>query len=156
MTIIAENPHDTLKFTRKVIIINLLDLNDNAPRIIDSDSEITLSESYKLNQAFYHVKALDADEFGTANSELVYGLRPASTKVQIDPNGYLSLVTPLDYETERELKINVEVFDKTSYPLTTSRVYTIKVNNINDNPPQFIDILDDDCEFSVSENAEIG
>lgn len=156
VTVMAENPHDKLKFTRKVIIINLIDLNDNAPRIIDSDSEMTLSEAYKLNQAFYRVKALDMDEPGTANSELVYAIRPSSTKVQIDVNGYLSLITPLDYETERELKVGVEVYDKTSHPLTTSRLYTIKVNNVNDNPPQFIDILSDECEFSVSENVDIG
>lgn len=164
VTVMAENPYDKKRYTRKVIVITLIDVNDNAPRIIDSTTEISLSEDARLNQAFYPVKAVDADAPNTLNSELVYQLRPRSSNVQIDTNGYLSLIAPLDYESQREIEINVEVLDKSSEPLTTSRKYIIKVLNVNDNPPQFVGFdqegrlsgTKDDCEFSVYEDVDVG
>lgn len=160
LTVIAENPFDTLKYTRKVIHIHLIDLNDNPPRIIDTNSEISLPEDNRLNQAFYRVKAVDDDEANTVNSELVYSLQPRSSRVQIDSNGYLSLIAALDYETEPELELNIDVFDKSNHPLTTSRHFFVKVININDNPPQFVDLPpqngDNEYILSIYEDVDVG
>lgn len=115
--------------------------------------EISLAEG-QLSQAFYHIKAADADQQGSPNAALIYAIRPQSSKIQIDKDGYLSLISTLDYEVEKQIEINIEVFDMSSTPLTTTKKMIINVINVNDNPPQ----LDSNgiCEFEVYENAQIG
>ena len=87
-------------------------------------------------------------------------MRPTRThKVQIDCNGYLNLIAPLDYETEKAFELAVDVFDKSNNPLTATKRFTIEVINVNDNAPKldgFNAGEENKCELSIYEDVQIG
>ncbi|CAF0762269.1 unnamed protein product [Brachionus calyciflorus] len=156
----AENTYDPSVYTNKEITINLIDLNDNAPKLADSEPEvtITLAEDQKLGEKFYQIKAYDIDEINNVNSQLVYEITPKSSDVEIDSQGYLYLIRSLDYETRKSFDFDVRIYDKSSKPLFTSKKVKINVLNINDNYPKFENLPNQnkngECSFSLVENMK--
>lgn len=155
-TIVCENTYDRSVNTRKLITLNLDDLNDQPPKFLDYEPvvELTLNEDYKLNEKFYHVKAIDADKPDTPNSQLIYSIAPTTSGVRIDSNGYLYLISSLDYETQPRLPLTITAYDKSTRPLYANKNVIINVLNVNDNYPKFKN--SDDCVIDVLENAPIG
>lgn len=155
----AENTFDSNVYSKKEILVNLIDLNDNAPSFYDkSDIELTLSEDEPIGSKFYQIKAFDIDD--GVNGQLAYEIEPKSDSVQIDSEGFLYLVRPLDYEQNKELHLNVVVSDKSSRPLRVSKKVLIKILNVNDNKPVFNNLPNEnrekECSFSLVENRPSG
>ncbi|XP_069122161.1 protein dachsous-like [Argopecten irradians] len=66
-------------------------------------------------------------------------------------NGYISVVRALDYETAKQYNITMEVRDKGRPPLRTTRTFEVLVNDVNDNPPTFVNASggDEACLYNV-------
>lgn len=155
----AENTFDSNVYSKKEILINLIDLNDNAPSFYDkSDVELSLSEDEPIGSKFYQIKAFDIDD--GINGQLAYEIEPKSDFVKIDSEGFLYLVRPLDYEQKKEFHLNVVVSDKSSRPLRVSKKVIIKILNVNDNKPKFENLPNENrekqCSFSLVENRPNG
>jgi hypothetical protein len=144
----------------KEITVNLIDLNDNYPEILNSQefNKIELKEDYPLAQPFIKIKATDRDE--GLNSQLVYQIlqeksildpsKPFRSKhVSIDSDGNMFLINAIDYEMQHSIELKIKIFDKSSAPLGVFTQIVINVININDNNPTFD--LAGACRFDVYE-----
>ncbi|XP_050072812.1 DE-cadherin-like [Anopheles maculipalpis] len=117
------------------LLIRVLDKNDNKPKFKKRYYIAeNVPEDENINTAVIEVKADDPD----STSHISYSIVPwtESDAFKIDTNtGRISVNSRLDYETIREYMLTVQAFDGIYQDLAT---VTIKLKNVNDNPPQFM------------------
>jgi len=128
--------------------VEVLDVNDNAPRWPDDPVVVTVAEDAAVGSVVYNFTASDAD--ADANAELRYTVvqhhprqnRGHEAAFSLDPlTGMLTLVEPLDYETTREYVIVVRATDQAVN--VTERLYAdvtarVVVQDANDNGPRIV------------------
>lgn len=129
--------------------VEVLDVNDNAPRWPEDPVLITVTEDAAVGSVVYNFTASDAD--AEANSELRYTfvhshpkreLHGTESAFSLDPlTGMLTLVEPLDYETTREYVMVVRATDQAVN--VTERLYAdvtarVVVQDANDNGPRIV------------------
>ncbi|ALC37924.1 ds [Drosophila busckii] len=131
--------------------IEVADVNDNAPHWALDPIELQVSESLQLGSIIYNFTATDADT-GT-NGELQYRLLRYSpllneSQEQTLPmftldslTGALSLQSQLDFEAVPEYLLIIQALDQSSNVserLQTSVTVRLRVQDANDNAPQFV------------------
>jgi len=128
--------------------VEVLDVNDNAPRWPDDPVVVTVAEDAAVGSVIYNFTASDAD--ADANAELRYTVvqrhprqnRGHEAAFSLDSlTGMLTLVEPLDYETTREYVIIVRATDQAVN--VTERLYAdvtarVVVQDANDNGPKIV------------------
>ncbi|XP_050300468.1 cadherin-related tumor suppressor isoform X2 [Anthonomus grandis grandis] len=118
--------------------IDVSDENDNSPEFTQSESKISISEITAVNTELIRFKAIDSD-LGM-NSEVVYSITAGNRKdtFHIDQNtGVLYLHKALDYEELSSYQLNITASDNGSPRLSTTILFSIAVEDANDNPPYF-------------------
>ena len=132
----AERANNTAQTT---LLINVIDVNDNAPHFVDQHFEFRISEATTVGTVVHRVNVSDAD-IGN-NSILLFEIGMDSFSplpFTVDPyTGYITVEQSLDYEAVTTYVITVTVSDHGLPPLQTSQNYTINITNENDNYPQF-------------------
>uniref|UniRef100_A0A671PD09 Protocadherin 2 alpha b 1 n=1 Tax=Sinocyclocheilus anshuiensis TaxID=1608454 RepID=A0A671PD09_9TELE len=122
------------------ITIDVLDINDNAPVFTKEAYIVMLNENTPVGTTIFRVNATDLDE--GQNSEIVYSLgHDVNDKLRklfnINPiTGEIVVTGLLDFEVKDKYEIDIQASDKGIVPLTTDKSLTIKIADINDNPPQ--------------------
>ncbi|XP_028315581.1 cadherin-related family member 2 [Gouania willdenowi] len=125
-----------------VLEITVTDINDQKP-VINRNSYL---EFVKEGEEFQvTIEATDADEPNTANTKIVYDIVPSeySDNFTIDPiTGVVSNQGALDREAldpelDGSVELNVTATDSGSPPLSTWVKVTIRVEDVNDNVPEF-------------------
>ncbi|XP_034454793.1 protocadherin alpha-8-like [Hippoglossus hippoglossus] len=122
------------------IIINVLDINDNAPMFSNILSKIKIFENIPIGTAVFTLNATDADE--GPNSEIVYSLRSKDQDhildvFKIDPDtGIISVKGKIDYEERRAFEIRAEARDKGQPPMSAHSKVLVEVIDVNDNAPE--------------------
>lgn len=113
------------------------DVNDNAPWFVSSRS-VSVAEDTALNSVVITVHAEDADS--GSNGEVLYYLNNTSGGIfSIDNgNGRIYLKEALDREQLDRLTITVTATDKGSPAMATTINLTIKVEDVNDHDPEFL------------------
>ena len=143
----------TLNDTAQVIV-NLTNLNDNAPQIDDATAA-ALPENSPFGTAVYNVSeaftGTDNDRDGQA---LTYSISGGNTggAFAIDPvTGAITVANPavLDFETNPVLTLTVNATDGT---LNDTAQVTVNLTNLNDNAPQ----IDDATAAALNENSPFG
>lgn len=120
------------------VSIDVLDENDNAPAFVQSNSKITVIETTPVNTELIQFHAIDAD-LGV-NSEVVYLITAGNRKdaFHVDATtGVLYLHKPLDYEELSAYQLNITASDNGNPRLSTTILFSIAVEDANDNPPSF-------------------
>lgn len=118
--------------------IEVLDENDNSPEFTQSESRISISEVTSVNTELLQFKAIDSD-LGV-NSEVSYSITAGNRKdtFHIDATtGVLYLHKPLDYEDLSSYQLNITASDNGNPKLSTTILFSIAVEDANDNPPNF-------------------
>ncbi|XP_056328881.1 protocadherin alpha-3-like [Danio aesculapii] len=122
------------------ITIDVLDINDNAP-VFNKDTYIVmLNENTPLGTSILRVNATDPDE--GQNGEVVYSLGHNANYLvrklfDVNPiTGDVIVTGLLDYEVKDKYQIDIQASDKGIVPLTTDKIVTIKITDVNDNEPQ--------------------
>jgi len=137
--------HSNPSFTR--VFIKVLDVNDNRPLISlrstdDRESDIFhISEGISLSGFVAHLTVQDADSnsFGLVTCTLneshfrLDKLFSAAHSTQF----IVSTAVPLDRETISEYDVTVKCVDGGSTPLTGLSLFSIFIDDENDNHPQF-------------------
>ncbi|XP_046715399.1 protocadherin gamma-A4-like isoform X15 [Silurus meridionalis] len=121
------------------VIIEVSDVNDNKPVINVMSFLNPISEDSPIGTtiAVMHVKDADSGRNGqitcTVNERLPFNIKSTLSN-------YYTLVTGalLDRETVNEFNITVSVTDIGSPPLSTTKTFHLRVSDINDNPPEFV------------------
>ncbi|XP_010220585.1 PREDICTED: protocadherin gamma-C5-like [Tinamus guttatus] len=125
--------------TRLTLLLNISDVNDNAPRFSQASYDTFLLENNPPGSLLCTISASDPDD--GVNSRLVYSIEgghtqgaPTSSFVHIDPDSG-HLYVPPDLQV---LPVTVAVRDSGSPPLRANVTVYIFVLDQNDHPPRVL------------------
>nr|XP_015205208.1 PREDICTED: protocadherin gamma-A11-like isoform X5 [Lepisosteus oculatus] len=120
------------------VIIEVIDVNDNVPVITLTSFSSTISEDSESGTtvAIVNVKDLDSGKNGKVNCS-VNEKNPF--KIRSSLKNYYTLLTdgPLDRERDAEYNITFTAVDEGSPPLSSSKMISLKISDVNDNAPVF-------------------
>ncbi|XP_014251864.1 cadherin-related tumor suppressor [Cimex lectularius] len=120
------------------IVVDVLDENDNAPEFTQTDYKISVLENTPVNTELIQFRATDAD-LGM-NSEVLFSIGTGNRRdtFHVDPTtGSLYLHKQLDYEELNSYILNITASDGGNPRLSTTLLFTVNVEDCNDNPPFF-------------------
>ncbi|CAI5652154.1 unnamed protein product [Oreochromis niloticus] len=136
------------------LLIEVLDVNDNAPEISVTSLLNTVKEDASLDTAIALVSVFDKD--GGKNGMVTCKLsNNVPFKLESNYKNSYSLVVdgPLDRETAPQYNISITATDEGSPPLSSTSVITVHVSDVNDNKPQFSEGV---INIYVKENSPVG
>nr|XP_018915731.1 PREDICTED: cadherin-related tumor suppressor [Bemisia tabaci] len=120
------------------IVVDILDENDNAPEFTETESKISVLENTPIGSKLIQFQASDAD-LGV-NSEIVFSIGSGNRRdtFHVDPvTGALFLHKKLDYEEITSYVLNITASDGGNPRLSTTIMFTVAVEDCNDNAPAF-------------------
>ncbi|XP_053180130.1 protocadherin Fat 2 [Scomber japonicus] len=123
------------------VLINVTDVNDNAPVFGRGDYSAEISEDLSPGGLVMKVTATDQD--GPVNNLLRYSIvsGDALQQFSIHPrSGEISVRTALDREEIPHYSLTVQAADEGDPPLSSAVLITVTVTDVNDNPPVFSQI----------------
>ncbi|XP_069812884.1 protocadherin gamma-B5-like [Dendropsophus ebraccatus] len=124
--------------TQCSLLIQIVDLNDNAPEITIASLSTPIPEDSAPGTlvALINVKDLDSGKYGEVNCQIT---DTKALKLLPSSNNYYKLVTaaPLDRERTAEYNITIIAEDEGSPPMVTKKMVHITVSDVNDNAPVF-------------------
>ncbi|XP_039670057.1 protocadherin gamma-A2-like [Perca fluviatilis] len=136
------------------LIIDVIDVNDNKPMMEIKSASANVAEDSKPGTMVALINMYDLD---TGNSGRVTCTIPDNVpfKFVSEVKNYYMLVTDgiLDRELEPEYNITITATDAGSPSLSSVKVITIVVNDINDNPPSF---TQSEYNANILENQPVG
>ncbi|XP_075902924.1 protocadherin alpha-3-like isoform X5 [Nelusetta ayraudi] len=136
------------------VLVEVVDLNDNAPVITVTSLVNTVKEDAEEGTAIALVSVQDTD--GGKNG-IVRAFIANDVPFKLDTNykNYYSLVVngPLDRETTAQYNITIIAADEGTPPLSSSSTVAVHVSDVNDNPPRFSEQI---VNVYVKENSPVG
>ncbi|XP_061090085.1 protocadherin alpha-8-like [Conger conger] len=136
------------------LLIEVMDVNDNAPQITVTSLLNRVKEDTKIGSAIALVSVLDVDggKNGIVNCHIS---NEFPFKLETNYKSYHSLVVngPLDRETASEYNVTITATDEGTPPLSSTSVITVHVSDVNDNAPHFPAPLNN---VYVKENSPVG
>ncbi|XP_053332007.1 protocadherin gamma-A11-like [Clarias gariepinus] len=150
----AQDKGHSPKHTYCKVLIEVVDVNDNAPEISVTLLMSSVSEDIKpgTDVALITVSDKDSGTNGKVNCTI---LVPSPFKLQSSYKNYYSLLSnePLDREQVSQYNITVLANDKGTPSLSSSHVITVHVSDVNDNAPSFPAAV---INISLKENSPVG
>ncbi|XP_030251991.1 protocadherin alpha-3-like [Sparus aurata] len=122
------------------IIVNVLDINDNAPVFSKELYSVMLDENAPVGTTVIEVNSTDLDE--GSNGEVVYSFSKSMNKNILNTfdintsTGEIVVKGHIDYEKKEKYDIEIEASDKGFAPLTTEKSVIIQIVDVNDNAPE--------------------
>ncbi|KAG5269872.1 hypothetical protein AALO_G00207140 [Alosa alosa] len=118
------------------VSITLLDVNDNAPQLGQSELAASVYENTPTKALITRIQAMDPD-LG-AGGRVLFSLLDSEGVFALDAeSGVLSLERPLDREQRSAWRVCVLASDQGVPPLSARANLTVSVLDVNDNPPVF-------------------
>ncbi|XP_043924984.1 putative protocadherin beta-18 isoform X6 [Protopterus annectens] len=136
------------------VIVEIVDVNDNAPEIILTSVRSPLPEDSSPQTVVALLNVKDRDGGGNGDIRCsIKGNQPF--KLTSSFKNFYRLVTEgqLDREKVSEYNITITAIDDGSPPLSSTAVIHVRISDINDNPPVFSKTL---YTMQVSENNKPG
>ncbi|MEE6478649.1 hypothetical protein FKM82_011924 [Ascaphus truei] len=120
------------------VLIQIIDINDNAPEITTTSFKTTIPEDSSPGTviALINIHDLDSGE----NGEVVCQISEMLPFQLISSSrSYFKLVTTttMDREIVSYYNITIKAADKGSPPMSTSKTIRLAISDVNDNPPVF-------------------
>lgn len=131
------------------VLVDIMDVNDNAPEVVLTDLYSPVPEDVALNTVVALLSVNDQDS--GSNRKVSLGLE-ATLPFRLNGfgNSYTLVVSgPLDRERVAAYNITVTATDGGTPPLTSQKTLQIEISDINDNPPSF---LKDSYSVYIQEN----
>ncbi|KAK3597674.1 hypothetical protein CHS0354_040047 [Potamilus streckersoni] len=120
-----------------VIYISISDINDNAPEFDTPTAIVMVKEDVPVNSLVYRVSANDQD-LGINGQILFYLKADGNGTFRIDArSGLVQVSKALDRETQSQYTLTIQATDQGTPHLTSEAILTVKVLDVNDNPPEF-------------------
>ncbi|XP_030000830.1 protocadherin gamma-A6-like [Sphaeramia orbicularis] len=136
------------------LVIDIIDVNDNKPVIEIKSASASVAEDSKPGTMVALIYVYDLD---TGSSGLVTCVISGNVpfKLVSEVKNYFMLMTDgiLDREIEPEYNISIVATDGGSPSLSSVKVIQVAVNDINDNPPTF---MQNDYIANILENQPVG
>nr|XP_057919087.1 protocadherin alpha-2-like [Doryrhamphus excisus] len=136
------------------LLIEIIDVNDNAPEITVTSLMTPIKENAELGTivALVTVSDKDGGNNGVTNCR-VLGSAPFKLKSNYKNDYSLVVDGALDRENTSLYNVSILATDEGSPPLSTSRIITVHVSDVNDNAPHFKEPL---INVYVKENSPAG
>ncbi|XP_039872383.1 protocadherin alpha-3-like isoform X11 [Simochromis diagramma] len=136
------------------VLVEVIDLNDNAPEIKVTSLLNAVNEDAEIGTAIALVSVLDTDSGKNGEVECVI-LNKVPFKLETNYKNYYSLVVDghLDREETPQYNVKISATDEGSPPLSNTSVITVYLSDINDNAPRFSQSL---ISVFVKENSKVG
>ncbi|XP_069544551.1 protocadherin alpha-10-like [Brachyistius frenatus] len=136
------------------LLIEVLDVNDNAPEITVTSLLNTVKEDASIGTAIALVSVFDNDggKNGMVNCRISNNV---PFKLESNYKNYYSLVVdgPLDRESSSQYNISITATDEGSPALSSTSVINVHVSDVNDNKPIFTENI---YNVYVKENSPVG
>uniref|UniRef100_A0A7N8XA00 Protocadherin 2 alpha a 15 n=1 Tax=Mastacembelus armatus TaxID=205130 RepID=A0A7N8XA00_9TELE len=122
------------------ILVNVLDINDNAPVFSNDVYSVMLNENVPVETTVIQVNATDLDE--GPNGDIVYSFSNSVNQrllriFDINPaTGEIIVKGLINYEEKDKYEIEIRASDKALAPLATEKSVIIKIVDVNDNAPE--------------------
>ena len=129
------------KMTSTLVIVNLIDINDNAPLIVPQNANVSIPEDIPLDSVVATVSAQDPDT--GAGGELEFNLLNNVKKFKIDPDsGVIKLRRRVDYESKSVYNLTIKVSDKGVPRLKSYANVIVNILDVNENSivPAFVGV----------------
>ncbi|XP_078509586.1 protocadherin alpha-2-like isoform X5 [Lissotriton helveticus] len=135
----AQDKGSTVMAGHCKVLVELIDLNDNAPEIRVTSVSSPVRESAKpgLVIALFTVTDRDSGVNGQVHCEVAPTL-PFQIESKFDSYYSLVLKKPLDHEIISQYNVSIRATDGGSPPLSTVKTIVILVSDVNDNSPTFL------------------
>ncbi|XP_059201774.1 protocadherin alpha-8-like isoform X5 [Centropristis striata] len=136
------------------VLVEVIDVNDNAPEITVTSLLNTVKEDADVGTAIALVSVLDSDggRHGEVKCKI---LNQVPFKLETNYKNYYSVVVDgdLDREITSIFNITISASDEGSPPLSSTSVITVHVSDVNDNAPHFSEPM---VNVYVKENSKVG
>lgn len=144
ITLTARDMGSPPLFTRKTLLVQVSDVNDNAPRFKQPSYTVYLTENNAPGASICSVTALDPDS--GQNAYISYSIidgdiqaMPVSTYVSINSdNGNIYALRSFDHEQLKNFQITVQAQDAGFPPLHQNVSVNIYILDQNDNAPVIV------------------
>lgn len=152
----AKDQGQPSRSSRVSIKISVLDINDNAPEIVDPQEDVvSVREEQSPGTEVVRIRAIDGDS--GYNSSITYSFLKDSEGLEtfsIHPiSGVIRTKVVLDHEEKTIYRIGIVATDGGTPPKQTIRMLRIEVLDLNDNRPTF---TSSSLIFRIKENSKIG
>nr|XP_049604769.1 protocadherin alpha-8 isoform X24 [Syngnathus scovelli] len=136
------------------LLIEVLDVNDNAPEISVTSLLHAVKEDAAIGTAVALVSILDKDD-GKNGIVLTKIKNDVPFKLELNYKNYYSLVVcgALDRETESVYNISIIAINEGSPPLSSTSFISVRISDVNDNAPHFSEPL---INVYIRENTSPG
>ncbi|XP_034400029.1 protocadherin alpha-2-like [Cyclopterus lumpus] len=136
------------------LLIEVIDVNDNAPEISVTSLMTPVKEDAELGTivALVTVSDKDGGNNGVTNCRVVESV-PFKLKSNYKNDYSLVVDGPLDRENTSLYNVTITATDEGSPPLSSIRVITVHVSDVNDNAPRFMEPV---IHVYVKENSPVG
>ncbi|XP_069026650.1 protocadherin alpha-5-like isoform X10 [Embiotoca jacksoni] len=136
------------------LLIEIIDENDNAPEISVTSLMTPVKENAEMEAivAFITVSDKDVGNNGVTNCKVV-GSAPFKLTSNYKNDYSLVVDGPLDRENTSLYNVTITATDEGSPPLSSIRVITVQVSDVNDNAPHFMEPV---INVYVKENSPTG
>ncbi|KAK8767142.1 hypothetical protein V5799_006076 [Amblyomma americanum] len=142
LLVIARDTGAELRHTATAtVVVQVLDENDNAPEFAPGALRADVPETTPIGYELHRFSATDRD-LGL-NGEVSFSIASGNVKeaFKVDSvTGALFLDRPLDFEQQSVYQLNVTASDGGSPRQAVSVGFTVRVLDVNDNPPQFANV----------------
>ncbi|XP_036433522.1 protocadherin alpha-2-like [Colossoma macropomum] len=142
------------RVTHCKVLVEVLDVNDNAPEITVSSVMSPVKEDSTLGTVVALVTVTDKDS-GKNGEAKAHVSDSVPFKLKPSYKNYYSLVVdgPLDRERTSQYNITITATDEGTPPLSNTSFIIVDVSDVNDNPPRFPEPV---INAYVKENSQIG
>ncbi|XP_034546170.1 protocadherin alpha-3-like [Notolabrus celidotus] len=150
----AKDEGPTPRSAHAKLLIEIIDVNDNAPEISVTSLMTPVKEDAELETivALVTVSDKDGGNNGVINCKVV-GSVPFKLKSNYKNDYSLVVDGALDRENTSLYNVTITATDEGSPPLSSVRVVTVHVSDVNDNAPRFNEPV---INVYVKENSAVG
>uniref|UniRef100_A0A672GAB5 Cadherin domain-containing protein n=1 Tax=Salarias fasciatus TaxID=181472 RepID=A0A672GAB5_SALFA len=136
------------------LLIEIIDVNDNAPEISVTSLMTPVKEDAEIGTivALVTVSDKDGGNNGVTHCD-VEGSVPFKLKSNYKNDYSLVVDGPLDRENISFYNVTIKATDEGSPPLSSIRIITVEVSDVNDNAPHFMEPV---INVFVKENSPTG
>lgn len=154
LRVIASDEGSPPRLARVSVVVTVADVNDNPPEFDERQYSAAVPESAAVGTELLRLSAVSRDEGRNAEVQYsVVGGDPRGLFALDAATGVLSLRRTLDREITSLHELTVMAVDRGDPPLSATAQVDIRVLDVNDNSPEFVQNL---YTASVKEDTPIG
>ena len=156
LTVLGQNKQNSCHKGRAVVLVNVNDINDNAPAFDRAQYSATVLEERPSGTFVAMVTATDKDT-GT-NAQLSYSITSGNdgNRFIIDSKGEVRTTRVLNFEDKSRYTLGIKVQDGGQPRKSDTATLTVIVQDVNE-PPYFVKACanNNTCKFTVVENNNL-